>query len=610
MLSTFRRALTPNAGQAQDRDLSGLTSDSSPAVPGLLMRDPSPPPFSPLEPSEDDIPPSTGQAAKDNNPLMPAQQGLPLETFPGHNLPDRKQDDTDDSLLGPVRASNATSLPHHGSFLLDGASGDLLPPPLEGVHTPGSPLPSVETTLFTSKSHRTQPAPTPSENHTGMSSTVSSPPKSSRSVAGILQPRGSPLPSTQPVRSTSKAQPAQQSPAQSEKHAVLEPKNRNTPQPSEMTTEKSRETALRSPRSREVSTISGSSHVQPQQSVPQQSVSAKADDPHAFTSSQAPSSKRKRGEDTTETETKSVKKHRSQPRKEKVSRVAVKPQDVTQDKSSTGGGKSKKEGGHTGSVKQQGAAKDQAPKQRGRPKKEGGHAGSVKQQGAAKDQAPKQRGRPKKEEGSTGNVKQQGVFKDKVSKKRGRPEKEEGPPHSVKSQRLSKEDTPAKRGRPKKEEGPQQSVKSQRVAKEGIPAKRGRPKKETSPQTAKTQKPPKQNRAATEMPKKRGRPAKEAKSAQAVEPASIAMVDTTKKRGRPKKGNEAAQPTETQTASPANTPRKNGRAKENKDIAEATEPQGLSNAETTKKRGRSKAARQDKTAKTRTPGKRGRPKKK
>ena len=578
MFSTFQRALTPNAGQAQDRDLSGLTSDSSPAAPGLLMRDPSPPPFSPLEPSEDDIPPWAGQAAKHNNPVMPAQQGLPLETFPGHNLPDRKQDDTDDSLLGPVRASDATSMPHHGSFLLDGASGDLLPPPLEGAHTPGSPLPSVETTLFTSKSHRTQPAPTPSENHTGMGSTVSSPPKSSRSVAGILQPRGSPLLSTQSVQSTSNPQPAQQSPAQSEKHAVLEPKNRNTPQPSEMITKKSRETALRSPRSREVSTISGSSHVQPQQSV-----SAKADDPHASTSSKAPSSKRKRGEDTTETETKSVKKHRSQPRKEEVSRAAVKPRDVTQDKSSTGGGKSKKEGGHTG---------------------------SVKQQGAAKDQAPKQRGRPKKDEGSIGNVKQQGVFKDKVSKKRGRPEKEEGPPHSIKSQRISKEDTPAKRGRPKKEEGPQQSVKSQRVAKEGVPAKRGRPKKETSPQTAKTKKPPKQNRAATEMPKKRGRPAKEAESAQAVESASVPMVDTTKKRGRPKKGNEAAQPTETQTASSANTPRKKGRAKKSKDIAEPTEPQGPSNAETTKKRGRSKAAGQDETAKTGTPGKRGRPKKK
>ena len=556
------------------------------------MRDPSPPPFSPLEPSEDAIPPWAGQAAKHNNPVMPAQQGLPLETFPGHNLPDRKQDDMDDSLLGPVRASDATSMPHHGSFLLDGASGDLLPPPLEGAHTPGSTLPSVETTLFTSKSHRTQPAPTPSENHTGMGSTVSSPPKSSRSVAGILEPRGSPLPSTESVQSTSKAQPAQQSPAQSEKHAVLEPKTRNTPQPSEMTTKKSRETALRSPRSREVSTISGSSHVQPQQSV-----SAIADDPHAFTSSKAPSSKRKRGEDTTETETKSVKKHRSQPRKEKVSRAAVKPRDVTQDISSTGGGKSKKEGGHTGSVKQQGAAKDQAPKQRGRPKKEEGSTGNVKQQGAAKDQAPKQRDRPKKEEGSTGNVKQQGVFKDEVSKKRGRPEKEEGPPHSVKSQRVSKEDTPAKRGRPKKEEGPQQSVKSQRVAKEGLPAKRGRPKKEASPQTAKTKKPPKQNRAAPEMPKKRGRPAKEAESAQAVESASVPMVDTTKKRGRPKKGNEAAQPTETQTAPSANTPRKKGRAKKSKDIAEATEPRGPSNAETTKKRGRSKAAGQDETAK-------------
>ena len=567
MFSTFGRALTPNAGQAQDRDLSGLTSGSSPAAPGLLMRDPSPPPFSPLEPSEDDIPPWTSQAAKHNHPMMPAQQELPLDILPGHNLPDRKHDDPDDSPLGPAGASDATSMPHHGSFLLDGASGDNLPPPLEGAHARGSPLPSVETTLFTSKSHRTQLTPTPSENHTGMGSRISSPPKSSKTVAENLQPRGSPLPSTQLVQSTSKAQPAQQSSAQSEKHAVLEPKSRNTPQASEMTTKKSRESALCSPRSRQLSTTSGSPHVQPQQSI-----SAIADDPHVSTSSTAPPSKRKRGEDTTETETKSVRKKRSQLRKEELSPTAVKPRDVTKDKSSKGEGKSKKEG-------------------------------------AAKDEAPKQRGRPKKEEGSTGNVKQQGFFKDKVSKKRGRPEKEEGPPHSVKSQRVSKEDTPAKRGRPKKEEGPQQSVKSQRVVKDDTPAKRGRPKKETSPQTAKTKAPLKQNRAA-EMPKKGGRPAKESEPAQAVESASVPMVDTTKKRGRPKKGNEAAQPTGTQTASTANTPRKKGRAKKNEDIAEATEPQGPSSAETIKKRGRSKAAGQDETAKTGTPEKRGRPKKK
>ena len=541
------------------------------------MRDPSPPPFSPLEPSEDDIPPWTSQVAKDNHPMMPAQQELPLDVLPGYNLPDRKQDDPDDSPLGPARASNATSMRHHGSFLLDGASGDNSPPPLEGAHTRGSPLPSVETTLFTSKSHRTQLTPTPSENHTGIGSRISSPPKSSKAVAENLQPRGSPLPFTQLVQSTSKAQPAQQSPAQIEEYAVLEPKSRNTPQPSEMTTKKSRESALHSPRSRQFSTTSGSPHVQPQQSI-----SAEADDPHVSTSSKAPPSKRKRGEDTTETETKSVRKKRSQLRKEEVSPAAVKPRDVTKDKSSKGEGKSKKEGGHTG---------------------------SVKQQGAAKDEAPKQRGRPKKEEGSTGNVKQQGALKDKVSKKRGRPEKEEGPPHSVKSQRVSKEDTPAKRGRPKKEEGPQQSVKSQRVVKDHTPAKRGRPKKETSPQTAKTKAPLNQNRAA-EMPKKRGRPAKEAEPAQAVESASVPMVDITKKRGRPKKGNEAAQPAETQTASPANIPRKKGRAKKNEDIAEATEPQGPSTAETTKKRGRSKAAGQDETAKTGTPGKRGRPKKK
>ena len=604
MFSTFRRALTPNAGQAQDTGLSGLTSDSSPAAPGLLMRDPSPPPFSPLEPSEDDVPPWTSQAAKHNHPMMPAQQELPLDILPGHNLPDRKQDDPDDSPPGPARASDATSMPHHGSFILDGASGDDLPPPLEGAHARGSPLPSVETTLFTSKSHRTQLTPTPSENHTGMGSRISSPPKSSKTVAENLQPRGSPPPSTQLVQSTSKAQPAQQSPAQSEKHAVLEPKSRNTPQPSEMTTKKSSESALRSPRSRQFSTTSGSPHVQPQQSV-----SAKADDPHVSTSSKAPTSKRKRGEDTTETETKSIEKKQSQLRKEEVSPAAVKPRGGTKDKSSKGEGKSKKEGGHTGSVKQQGATKDEAPKQRGRPKKEEGSTGNVKQQGVLKDKVSKKRGRPEKEEGPPHSVKSQRVSKEDTPAKRGRPKKEEGPQQSVKSRRVVKDDTPAKRGRPKKEEGPQQSVKSRRVVKDDTPAKRGRPKKETSPQTAKTKAPLKQNTAA-EMPKKRGRPAKEAEPAQAVESASVPMVDTTKKRGRPRKGNEAAQPTETQTASPANTPRKKGRAKKNEDIAEATEPQDPSNAETTKKRGRSKAAGQDETAKTGTPGKRGRPKKK
>ena len=558
MFPTFR-AMAPHASQAEDRDLSGVTLDSSPAAPGLLMRHPSPPPISPLS-------------------MMPAQQKIPMDILPGHSLPDRKQDDTDASLLGPARASDATSVPHHGSFLLDGASDDHLPPPLEGAYARASPLPSVETTLFSSKSHRTQRTPTPSENHTGMGSIVSSPPKSSKNVAEILQPRGSPLPSTQLVQFTSEAQPAQQSPTQSENHVVLEPKSRNTSLHSEMTTKKSRETALHPPRSRRVSTSSGVPNVQPQQSVP-----AKTDDSPISTSSKAPPSKRKRGEYSTETETKSAKKHRSQPRKEEVSPATDKPGDITKDKASKAGGTSKKEGGHTG---------------------------SVTQQGAAKDEAPKQRGRPKKEEGSTGSVNQQAVVNDGAPKKRGRPKKEEGPPHSVKSQRVSKEDTPGKRGRPKKEVGPQQSVKSQRVSKDHTPAKRGKPRKEIAPKTAKTKEPLEQNSAATETPKKRGRPAKEAEPAQAVQSASVPTVDTPKKRGRPKKGIEAAQPTGTQIASPADIPRKKGRAKKNVDIAEATEPQGPSNVETTKKRGRSKATGQDETAKTGTPGKRGRPKKK
>ena len=583
MLSSIRSALTPNPNHAEDReDTSNLTLDTSPSSQSLLFPHSSPPPFSPIQTSQEDIPAGTGQVSEGNEPLMPVQQILPLDISPDQRSSDRKQEGTDDGLLGPVRSREATSKPskpYHARFALDGASDDHLQPPLEGAYTRRSPLPSVEPTQSPNKVHPNRSTPTPSEENNHLSSRFRSPQKHIIPVNENSQSRGSPLPSTEPVQSTSNAQPTQRAPSHSENHVGLEPKTGNIPQPSEMATEKSRKQSLPPPIAERLATMSEAPDVRPQLSPP-----ADAQDVKTSTLSKAQTSKRKREEVPSDTETKSVKKQRSQPKKKETSTATVKPRDTIEEKSFELAGRPKKDKDTTGNVEQQDAATTEAPKRRGRPKKQEGSTGAAKQKGAVKDEVPKTRGRPKKGEESTGTAKQQGAAKDDAPKKRARPkEEEEEPTHRVKSQRVSEHDTPAKRGRPKRT---------------------------TAPPTTRIEKPSTKNTVETQMPKKRGRPARVAPSAQVVEPASLPKAATPNKRGRPKKEQGAALGVETEVASTANTPRQKGRPKTNEVTAKGREPKGSSQTKTTKKRGQPKATGQDETAKNLTQRKRGRPKKK
>ena len=495
--------------------------------------------------------PWTNQALEANGPVTAGQQVLPMDISPDRRSPDREHEGTGHSLLGSMGVNDVTSKPYHRSFTLDGASDDHLQPPLEGAHASGSPLPSVEPTQNTGKSHRTQRTPTPGKNHPGVNSRVSSPQKTSEPQTETPHPQRSPLPFTAPVQSTSEAQLIQQFPTQNGIYAGLEPGLSNISEPSKMATKKSRQTALHSTVAERHPIMSEVPDVEPQQNAP-----ANADDANTSTSSNAHPPKRKLEEDPANPESKSIKKQRNQPEKEEASTTTVKSPSTVEAKLS------------------------------------------------------KERSRPKKDESSTANIEQQDAIEDEVPKKRGTRKKEQGPTESVKQKDTPKDETPKKRGRPKKEEGSTLSVKSQRVSKEDTAAKQGRPKRGIAPQKTATKDPIEQNRVATEMPKKRGRPAKAAEPAQDAEPASVSTADTPKKRGRPKKTAEPEHAAETQVASTANMPRKKGRAKKNEVVAEATEPQGPSNVETTKKRGRSKATGQDETTKKSTPGKRGRPKKK
>ena len=550
MLSSIRRALTPNPSHAEDNNTSALTLDTSPPAPNLLVHDSSPPPFSPIQVSPEDIPPWTNQALNGDRPVTAGQQVLPMDISPDQNSPNREHGKTGHDLLGSLVVNDASSKPDHRSFILDGASDDHLQPPLEGAHASGSPLPSVEPTQTTGNSHRTQRTPTPGKNHPGVNSRVSSPRKTSKTQTETPHPRRSPLPSTAPVQSTNEAQPTQQFPIQNGIYAGLEPGLSNILDSSKMATKKNRQTALHPTVAEQHPTMSEVPDVQPQQNAPAN------DDANTSTSNAQPL-KRKLEEDSANSETKSTKKQRNQPKKEEASTSTVKPRGTVEPKSST------------------------------------------------------EKRKPKKDESSTVSVEQQDAIEDEAPKKRGKQKEEQGPTESIKPKDTPKDEMPKKRGRPKKEEGSTLRVKSQRVSKEDTPAKRGRPKREIAPQKTATEDPTEQNRVATEIPKKRGRSAKEAEPVQDAEPASVSTAEKPKKRGRPKKNpTEPEEVAETQVASTANTPRKKGRAKKNEVIPEDTEPQGPSNVETTKKRGRSKATGHDETVKKSTPGKRGRPKKK
>ena len=482
MLSTIRSALTPSANQAEDIDLSMMPSDNSLAAPSLLIRDSTPPPFSPIESSQPEAV-WARQASNGNGPMMAEQHDLPMDLSSDRDSPDREQEATDDSLLGPVKASDPVTKSHYNSFSLDGASNDHL-------HVP--------------------------EDDT--------------------QPQDLPLPSTEPAQSTSKPQ---RDPTPVVNYAGLNPRTSSTPQPSKMAT-KTKGKARPPQIADRATSKSGAASVEPEQSAP-----PAADDTNAPTSSKARLPKRKRDDDPTETETKHVKTQRGQRKKEEHSTATVNQQDAPTDEPSKKRGRPKKEEGSTDTIKQKTATKDEPPKKRGRPKKEQGSAQQVKSQRASKEDAAVKRGSSKRvsaptkyhtsphsirKRDSDGRTKgaaapvDQGKKARETPKKRGRPAKEAEPAGAVEPPDMPAADTPKKRGRPKKGEEAAQGTEPIVASTADTPKKRGKPKNKEDIAEATVP----QGSSHVETPKKRGRP-------KAAEQDDAPKPETSGKRGRPKK---------------------------------------------------------------------------
>lgn len=500
MLSTIRRALTPSANQAEDRDLSNVSPDNSLAAPNLLIRDSSPPTFSPINSSTPETLPLAAQATNRNDSIMAEQHDLPMDLSSDQDSPDREQEATDDSLLGPVRASDPATESRPGAFSLDGASDDHLHIPEDDTQPRGSPMPSIELAQSTSKPQR---ASTPSVNY------------------------------------------------------GLEARTSNTPQPSIILT-KAKEKSLGPEKPERVASKSVAASVEPEQSAP-----AATDDTKTLTSSKVRAPKRKRDDDPSEIETKNAKKPRGQSKKEKGSSAPVKQQGTIEDASPKKRGRPKKEQGSTAAVKQQASTNDELPEKRVRSKKEEGSIGNLKEQAATNVDSPKRRGRPKKEEGSTPKVKLQRASKEDAPAKRGRPSKDAFPTSPLKSiqttrrsgrtqeaaapmgQDRTAKETPKKRGRPGKEMEPTRAVEPTSVPAADTPKKRGRPKKVeeaaqvTEPQVVSpskrgkpsTNKPIADATTGPQGPKTRGRP----KAAGRDDDAPKSKTKTPGKRGRPKK---------------------------------------------------------------------------
>ena len=497
MLSTIRSALTPGANQAEDTDLSMMPSDSSLAAPSLPIRDSTPPPFSPFESSQPEAV-WARQASNGNGPMMAEQHDYPMDLSSDRDSPDREQEATDDSLLGPVKASDPVTKSHYDSFSLDGASNDHLHVPEDDTQPQDSPLPSTEPAQFTSKPQRD---PTPVINHAGLNQRTSI----------------TPQPAKMPTKTKGKA---------------------SAPQIADRATSKS-----------------GAASVEPEQSAP-----PVADDTNASTSSKAPLPKRKRDDDPTETETKHVKKQRGQRKKEEHSTATVNQQDAPTDEPSKKRGRPKKEEGSTHTIKQKNATEDESPKKRGRPKKEQGSVQQVKSQRASKEDAAVKRGSSKqvsaptkyhtsphsiRKRDSDGRTKgaaapvNQGEKTRETPKKRGRPAKEAEPAGAVEPTDVTTADTPKKRGRPKKEEEAEQGTEPVVAFTADTPKKRGKPKKKEDIAEATVP----QGSSHVETPKKRGRPKAAEQDAHVETPTQRgrpkaaeqdAHVETPKKRGRPK----------------------------------------------------------------------------
>ncbi|KAF6219682.1 hypothetical protein HO133_004151 [Letharia lupina] len=487
MLSTIRSALTPSANQAEDKELSELAMDISPTAPDLLAYNSSPPPFSPFAESQEHFPTPAAHASNGNSAVMAEQHDPSMDLSSDQNSPSREQEATDDSLLGPVKASDPTSDSHHGASSLDGASDDHLQTPMEDAYARGALLPSAEPAQSTSKSQRTQWTPSPSADYAG------------------LQPRTS-----------------------------------STPQPTNMVTATTGGNAPRSQKAEPFTSTSGTASGELEQSA-----QAATDDAETSASSKARPPKRKCEDDASEMETKYVKKQRSQSKKEEGSTGNVKQPGASKAKSPKKRGRAKKEDSSTGKVKQQAAAKDELPKKRDQAKKEESSTGNVKQQYAGQDETPKKRGRPKKEELSAQEVKSQLVSKENAPAKRGRPKKEAVPTQRPKEmQTMNKEksdgfakgaavlkdqdreakEKPKKIGRPGKGAEPAGAVEPTGVPAADTPKKRGRPKK--GEEAAQGTEP--QGSSNVEIAKKRGRP-------KATEQGETPKTRTPGKRGRPKK---------------------------------------------------------------------------
>ena len=551
MLSNIRRALTPSANNADDKDLPGMPIDNLSTAPNLHLHDSSPPSFSPLHVPEQHSPGYALHTTHGNGIKMDNQPDQPIDLSSNQSS---EHEVTDDSLLGPVTADPHEES-HNKALSLDGASGDYLQPQLEGTHSQ-SLLP---------------PAP-------------------------------------EPAHSTSKSQKAHGSPTPSVINVGSEPKSITIPQPFNPVNKTSPE---RTPDSQDIAyhkSISARASAGPEQSVP-----AAAEDAKMPSSSQNRQSKHSRDDSPSDLETKEAKKPRRQAREKEVSRGTTEEQVAASDGMTKKRGKRKKGEGSTTTTKPQATTGDDLPKKRGRPKKEEASTTTVKQQATTGDEKPKKQGRPKKGEGSITTVKQQATTGDEKPKKQGRPKKGKGSTTTVKQQAASRDELPKKRGRPKEDQGSGREPKSQRISKEDTPAKRGRPKKEAAPTaddnerknvkpTKGTAAPIPEDRRGKKIPKQKG--ATEGESAGIVQPANVPAADATKKRGRPKKGDEATQGIETQVEPTADTPRKRGTPRNNQDVAGSSKAE-----EIPKKRGRPKTIAQTETPKISTPVKRGRPSK-
>ena len=443
MLSSIRRALTPTANHSEDRHLSNLTQDSSPAPPSIVLPDPSPPPFSPLEPSDEDVPPWTDPESNANEPSIadrratsdPPDQSS-LSGHPSKNLQERTSDDH----LSPNTSPNL----HSQTFTPINASDDHHQPLLQGALARGSPLPSVEPTQSTSNLHRTKRNLTPTEPHSAANSRVSSPQKFSRLMTRTSQPRDSPLPSTEPVQSASKAPPAKESLSQSGERAGLKPTTSSTPQPSTPAAETSPVQALGPSAAGPATTMPGALNAKSPKSA-----LAAPDATNTSTSSTPRKSKRKREEDPP-LEPESVKKQRVSPRKREGPTSSIKQPVTTKDKSSKRGGKSKKEHIATSTTEQPGPPSHETFEESSRPKRVRRPTGKM-----TLPSPPKKRGRPRKEAGSTPAVNPPRTPKGNPPAKRGRPRK--AAKRAAEPARAVAETTtntaPKKRGRPKKEKG-------------------------------------------------------------------------------------------------------------------------------------------------------------